>query len=98
MPAPTVLGISPVEFPYTRGKRHRLKSTALPVELALRGPHILSQDHDLTKRLARYLLGLVTTSVREHSWVVRVSLPRALRQSQGGQKVLCLDDSVPAKD
>jgi len=69
----------------------------LPVELAVRVPRILSQYHYLTKRLARYLLGLVSTIVRENSWFVRVSLQSALGLSQG-QKVLCLYDSVTAKD
>src|SRR2546422_9331345 len=54
------------------------KSTALPVELVLRVPDIFSQYHDLTNRLARYLLGLVNTIVRENSWFVRVSLQSAM--------------------
>src|SRR5947209_5069675 len=74
------------------------KSTALPVELALSVSHILSQNHDLPNRLARYLLGLVSPIVRGNSWFVRVSLPTALRLSQCGQKVLCLYDSVTAED
>jgi len=61
-------------------------------------PHILSQYHYLTNRLARYLLGLVNTIVRGSSWFVRVSLQRALRLSQCGQKVLCLYDAVTAED
>ena len=76
----------------------RIQVHCLASSLALRVPHILSQYHYLTNRLARYLLGLVNTIVRENSWFVRVSLQSALRLSQCGQKVLCLYDSVTAKD
>ena len=97
MQALTVLGTTLVLHP-PRSRRREFKSTALQLRLARRGPHILSQYHYLTKRLARYLLGLVNTIVRENSWFVRVSLQSALRLSQCGQKVLCLYDSVTAKD
>ncbi len=92
------LGSAHWSFHTTEGRGRECKSTALPVLLALGVPHILSQYHYLTNRLARYLLGLVHTVVRGNSWFVRVSLQSALCLSQCGQKVFCLYDSVTAKD
>src|SRR5207244_2823364 len=76
----------------------RIQVHCLASSLALRVQDILSQYYYLTNRLARYLLGLVNSIVRENSWFVRVSLQSAFRLSQCGQKVLCLYDSVTAKD